>query len=41
MLHVHLNARTTAASRAEIARSIESSSIVAQRYGVSAETVRK
>ena len=41
MLHIHLNARTTPATRAEIARSVESSAIVAQRYGVSAETVRK
>ncbi len=41
MLHIHPNARTTPATRAEIACSIESSSIVAQRYGISAETVRK
>ncbi len=41
MLHIHPNARTTPATRAEIARSIESSSIVAQRYAISAETVRK
>ena len=41
MLHIHPNARTTPATRAEIARSVESSSIVAQRYSISAETVRK
>ena len=41
MLHIHPNARTTPATRAEIARSVDSSAIVAQRYGVSAETVRK
>jgi transposase InsO family protein len=41
MLHIHPNARTTPATRAEIARSTEPSGTVAQRYGVSAETVRK
>ena len=41
MLHIHPNARTTPAVRAEIARSNEPSGIVAQRYGISAETVRK
>ena len=41
MLHIHPNARTTPATRAEIARSSEPSSVVAQRYGISAETVRK
>ena len=41
MLHIHPNARTTPAVRAEIARSSEPSGIVAQRYGISAETVRK
>jgi transposase len=41
MLHIHPNARTTPATRAEIARSSEPSGIVAQRYGISAETVRK
>ena len=41
MLHIHPNARTTPATRAEIARSGEPSSIVARRYGISAETVRK
>ncbi len=39
MLHIHPNAYTTPATRAEIARSGEPSSIVAQRYGT--ETVRK
>ena len=41
MLHIHPNARTTPATRAEIARSTEPSGIVARRYGISAETVRK
>ena len=41
MLHIHPNARTTPATRAEIARFIEPSGTVAQRYGISAETVRK
>jgi transposase InsO family protein len=41
MLHIHPNARTTPATRAEIARSTEPSGVVAQRYGISAETVRK
>ena len=42
MLHIHPNALTTPATRAEIARSIEPSGTVAQRYGISsAETVRK
>ena len=41
MLHIHPNARTTPATRAEIARSSEPSGTVAQRYGISAETVRK
>ncbi len=41
MLHIHPNARTTPATRAEIARSREPSGTVAQRYGISAETVRK
>ena len=40
MLHIHPNARTTPATRAEIARSTEPSGTVAQRYDVSAETVR-
>jgi transposase InsO family protein len=41
MLHIHPNARTTPATRAEIARSAEPSGVLARRYGVSAETVRK
>jgi transposase InsO family protein len=41
MLSIHPNARTTPAVRAEIARSSERSGVLAARYGVSAETVRK
>ncbi|HYH46850.1 MAG TPA: IS481 family transposase [Thermoanaerobaculia bacterium] len=41
MLQIHPNARTTPAVRAEIARSGEPSGVLARRYGVSAETVRK
>jgi len=41
MLHIHPQARTTPATRIEIARSTEPSSTVARRYGISAETVRK
>jgi transposase InsO family protein len=41
MLSIHPNARTTPAVRAEIARSTERSGVLADRYGVSAETVRK
>ena len=41
MLQIHPNARTTPATRAEIARSAEPSGTVAKRYGISAETVRK
>ena len=41
MLHIHPNARTTPAIRAEIARSSEPSGIVAKRYCINAETVRK
>jgi transposase InsO family protein len=41
MLSIHPKARTTPAVRAEIARSGESSGILAQRYGVSSETIRK
>jgi hypothetical protein len=40
MLSIHPNARTTPAVRAEIARSSERSGILAERYGVSAETIR-
>jgi transposase InsO family protein/transposase-like protein len=38
---IHANARTTPVVRAEIARSTERSGILAQRYGVSTETIRK
>jgi transposase InsO family protein len=38
---IHRNARTTPAVRAEIARSSEPSGVLAQRYGVSTETIRK
>jgi transposase InsO family protein len=41
MHQIHPNARTTPAVRAEIARSSEPSGLLAQRYGVSAETIRK
>lgn len=41
MLAIHPNARTTPAVRAEIARSSERSGVLARRYGVSAETIRK
>jgi transposase InsO family protein len=41
MLQIHPNARTTPATRAEIARSCEPSGLLARRYGVSAETIRK
>ncbi len=41
MLAIHPNARTTPAVRAEIARSHESTGVLARRYGVSTETVRK
>ena len=41
MLSIHPNARTTPAVRAEIARSSERSGILAKRFGVSAETIRK
>jgi len=38
---IHANARTTPAVRAEIARSREPTGILAQRFGVSTETIRK
>ncbi len=41
MLQIHPNARTTPAVRAEIARSDEPAGVLARRYGVSTETVRK
>src|SRR3954462_8730092 len=41
MLQIHLNARTNPVIRAEIARSKEPTGLLAQRYGVSTETIRK
>jgi len=41
MMQIHPRARTTPAVRAEIARSTEPTSVVAKRYGISDETVRK
>lgn len=41
MLAIHPQARTTPAVRAEIARSPESSGVLAKRYGVSTEDIRK
>src|SRR5215208_1396718 len=41
MLQIHPNARTTPAVRAEIAHSKESTGVLAQRFGVSTETIRK
>ncbi len=41
MLSIHPTARTTPAVRAEIARSTEPTGVLAVRYGVSTETVRK
>src|SRR3954471_19290825 len=41
MLAIHSNARTTPAVRAESARSSERSGVLAERHGVSTETVRK
>ncbi len=41
MLQIHPCARTTPAVRIEIARSGEPSGVLAQRYGVSTETIRK
>jgi len=41
MLSIHPNARTTPAVRAEIARSREPTGTLAERYGVSTETIRK
>jgi len=41
MLAIHPQARTTPAVRVEIARSAESSGVLAKRYGVSTETTRK
>jgi transposase len=41
MLQIHPNARTTPVTRAEIACSSEPTGRLAQRYGVSTETIRK
>ncbi|NHN93914.1 IS481 family transposase, partial [Acetobacter sicerae] len=41
MLQIHPQARTTPAVRADIARSLEPTSVLARRYGISDETVRK
>jgi transposase InsO family protein len=41
MLAIHPKARTTPAVRAEIARSPEPTGVLARRYGVSTETIRK
>jgi transposase InsO family protein len=41
MPSIHPNARTTPAVRAEIARSSEPTGVLAQRFGVSTETIRK
>src|SRR5436305_1838561 len=41
MLQIHPKARTTPTTRAEIARSEDSTGVLAQRYSVSTETIRK
>src|SRR5919199_186856 len=41
MRPIHPNARTTPVTRAEIARSQEPTGLLARRYGVSSETIRK
>ena len=41
MLQIHPNARTTPTVRADIARSQEPTGVLAQRYSVSTETIRK
>jgi transposase len=41
MLGIHANAGTTPAVRAELARSSEPTGVLAARYGISTETVRK
>ena len=41
MLQIHPKARTTPAVRVEIARSEEPTGVLALRYGISTETVRK
>ncbi|AOF94605.1 helix-turn-helix domain protein (plasmid) [Sphingobium sp. RAC03] len=40
-MQIHPQARTSPAVRADIARSTEPASVVAKRYGISDETVRK
>ena len=41
MHQIHPQARTTPAVRVEIARSWEATGVLARRYGISDETVRK
>lgn len=41
MYQIHPNARTTPAVRAALATSTEPTRVLAQRYGISTETVRK
>jgi transposase len=41
MLSIHPSARTTPAVRIEIARSTEPTGVLAKRFGVSTETIRK
>jgi transposase InsO family protein len=41
MMQIHPPARTTPAVRADIARSTDPTSVIARRYGISDETVRK
>src|SRR5918993_3691370 len=41
MASIHPNARTTPVVRVEIARSTEPTGVLAKRYGVSSETIRK
>jgi transposase-like protein len=41
MLSIHPQARTTPAVRSEIARSAEPTGVLAQRFGMSTETIRK
>ncbi len=41
MFAIHPRARTTPAVRQEIARSLEPTGVLARRFGVSSETIRK
>ncbi len=41
LIALHKNARTTTAVRAEIAASGETASVLAQRYGITGQTVCK